>query len=82
MGAGSNAAIAAAASRAIAATSEMPQGRRSASMKASYEAMLNSDTDSLGLGRQFSTSRSGSTDSTTPQSSSQKSRNKKSVLAY
>ena len=39
VGAGSNAAIAAAASRAIGATLEMQQGRRTASLKASYEAV-------------------------------------------
>ncbi|XP_064633598.1 inhibitor of growth protein 3-like [Lineus longissimus] len=42
MGAGSNAAIAAAASQAIAATQQMQQGRRTASLKASYEAMSKS----------------------------------------
>ncbi|KAK2187789.1 hypothetical protein NP493_154g03011 [Ridgeia piscesae] len=42
MGAGSNAAIAAAASRAIGATLEMQQGRRTASLKASYEAVSRS----------------------------------------
>ena len=41
VGAGSNAAIAAAASRAIGATLEMPQGRRTASLRASYEAVKN-----------------------------------------
>ena len=41
VGAGSNAAIAAAASRAIGATLEMSQGRRTASLKASYEAVKN-----------------------------------------
>ncbi|KAL8566258.1 hypothetical protein ACOMHN_046759 [Nucella lapillus] len=39
IGAGSNAAIAAAASQAIAATQQMQQGRRTSSMKASYEMM-------------------------------------------
>ncbi|XP_041350155.1 inhibitor of growth protein 3-like [Gigantopelta aegis] len=39
IGAGSNAAIAAAASQAIAATQQMQQGRRTPSMKASYDLM-------------------------------------------
>ncbi|ESO02605.1 hypothetical protein HELRODRAFT_188772 [Helobdella robusta] len=39
IGSGSNAAIAVAASRAIGATVEMQQGRRTASLKASYEAV-------------------------------------------
>ncbi|XP_046339494.1 inhibitor of growth protein 3-like isoform X2 [Haliotis cracherodii] len=39
IGAGSNAAIAAAASQAIAATQQMQQGRRTSSMKASYDLM-------------------------------------------
>ncbi|XP_064604419.1 inhibitor of growth protein 3-like [Liolophura sinensis] len=39
LGAGSNAAIAAAASQAIAATQQMQQGRRTPSMRASYDVM-------------------------------------------
>ncbi|KAK7499909.1 hypothetical protein BaRGS_00008757 [Batillaria attramentaria] len=44
IGAGSNAAIAAAASQAIAATQQMQQGRRTSSMKASYDLMSKNPT--------------------------------------
>lgn len=47
IGAGSNAAIAAAASQAIAATQQMQQGRRTSSMKASYEIMSKNVQSSL-----------------------------------
>lgn len=55
VGAGSTAAIAVAASRAIGATLEMQQGRRTASLKASYEAVSkNVDlTKELSLGREL-----------------------------
>ncbi|XP_014669538.1 PREDICTED: inhibitor of growth protein 3-like [Priapulus caudatus] len=51
IGSGSNA-IATAASAAIAATQQMSQGRRTASLKASYEAMRNSDLKNLSVGRE------------------------------
>ncbi|KAK7102868.1 inhibitor of growth protein 3-like [Littorina saxatilis] len=49
IGAGSNAAIAAAASQAIAATQQMQQGRRTSSMKASYEIMSKNIPKELSL---------------------------------
>jgi inhibitor of growth protein 3 len=60
VGSGSNAAIAVAASRAIGATLEMQQGRRTASLKASYEAVSKSVelTKELGLGREHTSARS------------------------
>lgn len=85
VGSGSNAAIAVAASRAIGATLEMQQGRRTASLKASYEAVSKSVelTKELALGREYGTvsSRSAQASSMSdniPTTKTSSSRNKKS----
>lgn len=81
VGAGSNAAIAAAASRAIGATLEMSQGRRTASLKASYEAVKNADlTKDFSL-RQYTVNTGGarSEPSTPVPTTSQKASRKKNA---
>ena len=81
VGAGSNAAIAAAAARAIGATAEMSQGRRTSSLKNSYEAIKNVDMNQ-GLRPYALSSATARADAGPSQSSAHKTSRKKSALKY
>ena len=83
MGAGSNAAIAAAASRAIGATLEMSQGRRTASLKASYEAVKKADMNKDFLMPQYAVNATGArSETSTPTPTTTQKKKKTSVLKY
>ena len=80
VGAGSNAAIAAAAARAIGATAEMSQGRRTSSLKNSYEAIKNAEMSQSLRQYAISSSSGGRAETSTSQSTSHKTSRKKSAL--